>query len=258
MPRKYVKTVGKKACLKYTPEVLSAAVRSVETGKISIREAARQYDIPYGTVYNRIHGLFPQKYGGQTVLSNDEERELCDVIQLSGEWGFPITQSDLKFVVKSYLDTNKRTTRFKENLPGDDWISSFLSRNKGTLSTRLSQNIKRNRAKVSPTIINEYFDKLDTTVRDVPPENIINYDETNFTDDPESKAVIVRKGQKHVENVLDHSKSSFSVMFAGAADGTVLPPYIVYAALHLYPTWTQGGPLGSRYNRTKSGKSNFY
>lgn len=137
-------------------------------------------------------------------------------------------------------------------------LDEFLSRNKETLSQRLSQNIKRVRAKVSPSILNEYFDKLATTLEGVPAENILNYDETNFTDDPESKTVIVRRGQKHVENVLDHSKSSFSVMFAGAADGALLPPYVVYASLHLYPTWTQGGPKGTRYNRSKSGKSFFF
>ncbi|XP_055533763.1 uncharacterized protein LOC129723520 isoform X2 [Wyeomyia smithii] len=52
---------------------------------------------------------------------------------------------------------------------------------------------------------------------------------------------------------MDHSKSSFSVMFAAAADGFVLPPYVVYASVHLYSTWTEGGPKGTRYNRSKSG-----
>ncbi|XP_062541335.1 uncharacterized protein LOC134209364 [Armigeres subalbatus] len=253
MPRKYVKTAGSKACFKYAQEDLSAAVASVESGKISIREATRGYSVPYGTVYNRIHRLGTGKHGGQTVLKDNEERDLCEVIQVAGEWGFPLTKSDIRFLVQSYLDTNKRETRFKKNLPGYDWICLFLLRNKSTLSARLSENIKRSRAKVNPEIINEYFDKLAITLQNVPPANIINFDETNFTDDPESKTVVVRKGQRHAENILDHSKSSFSVMFAGAANGAVLPPYIVYAALHLYPTWTEGGPKGARYNRTKSG-----
>lgn len=59
---------------------------------------------------------------------------------------------------------------------------------------------------------------------------------------------------KNVDNILDHSKSSYSAMFAAAADGTVLPPYVVYASIHLYATWTEGGPKGTRYNRSKSGE----
>lgn len=42
-------------------------------------------------------------------------------------------------------------------------------------------------------------------------------------------------------------------MFAAAADGTILPPYTVYKAIHLYQSWTEGGPKNARYNRTKSG-----
>jgi hypothetical protein len=42
-------------------------------------------------------------------------------------------------------------------------------------------------------------------------------------------------------------------MFAAAADGTLLPPYVIYKAAHLYDTWTVGGPPGTRYNRTTSG-----
>lgn len=44
--------------------------------------------------------------------------------------------------------------------------------------------IKRNRVMLDETRINEYFDKLGTSVSGVKPEHIINYDETNITDDP--------------------------------------------------------------------------
>ena len=42
-------------------------------------------------------------------------------------------------------------------------------------------------------------------------------------------------------------------MFAIAADGTLLPPYVVYKAKHSYEGWTEGGIEGSRYNRSMSG-----
>lgn len=52
---------------------------------------------------------------------------------------------------------------------------------------------------------------------------------------------------------MNSSKSSTSVVFAAAANGTVLPPYVIYKAQHLYDTWTIGGPKGTRFNRTQSG-----
>lgn len=42
-------------------------------------------------------------------------------------------------------------------------------------------------------------------------------------------------------------------MFAVTDSGITLPPYVVYKAEAIWNTWTEGGPTGARYNRTKSG-----
>lgn len=118
---------------------------------------------------------------------------------------------------------------------------------------RLSENIKRTRAAVSVTMVNEYFDILETSLEGVPPENIINFDETNFTDDPGKSKVVVKRGCKHPERIIDSSKTSIPVMMAGSASGKSLPPYVCYKAEHMWDTWTANGPKGARYNRSKSG-----
>lgn len=115
------------------------------------------------------------------------------------------------------------------------------------------QNIKISRAAISPEVINEYFDNLEVELKDVPAGNIVNYDETNLSDDPGRKKVITRRGCKYPERVMNSTKSSVSVMFAAAGDGNMLSPYVVYKALHLYQSWTENGPKNSPYNRTKSG-----
>nr|CAI5869640.1 unnamed protein product [Callosobruchus analis] len=68
---------------------------------------------------------------------------------------------------------------------------------------------------------------------------IINYDETNVTDDPKRQNVIVRRGCRHPQRIVDSTKSSVSVMFSAKATGHLLPPYIVYRSEHLYITWTE-------------------
>lgn len=90
-------------------------------------------------------------------------------------------------------------------------------------------------------------------MKDVNSKAILNYDETNFTDDPGKVKVIVRRGAKHVERIIDASKSSTSLMFSGTASGFLLPIYIVYKADHLYDTWTINAPKGTRFNRSHSG-----
>ena len=51
------------------------------------------------------------------------------------------------------------------------------------------------------------------------PEAIINFDESNLTDDPGVKKIICRRGTKHPMWIIDTSKQSFSVMFSGTAAG---------------------------------------
>jgi hypothetical protein len=67
----------------------------------------------------------------------------------------------------------------KGNTSGRDWVKKFLSRHKH-LTTRLTQNIKRNRAETNPDVITKYFEALKDSLAGVPAQNIANYNETNF------------------------------------------------------------------------------
>jgi len=117
----------------------------------------------------------------------------------------------------------------------------------------LCQNISRKRAGVSKTAVIEYFNNLQVTLEDISPQNIINYDETNLSDDPGRKKVVVKRGTKYPERIMNSSKSSTSLMLAGTAAGELLPVYVVYKSEKLWDTWTENGPIGARYNRSKSG-----
>ena len=99
----------------------------------------------------------------------------------------------------------------------------------------------------------EFFQNIQGSLDGVPPSNIINYNETNFCYDPGRKKVIVKRGAKHAERILDSTKTSISVMMAGTGDGVLLPPYVLYKAKHMWATWQEGGPPGANYNRNKSG-----
>lgn len=58
---------------------------------------------------------------------------------------------------------------------------------------------------------------------------------------------------KYSERILNSTKSFISIMFSGTPSGHLLPPYVVYRAVHLYDTWMEEGPPGTLYNRTTSG-----
>lgn len=65
-----------------------------------------------------------------------------------------------------------------------DWLKAFLSRYKNNLTVHLCENIKRARVAVSYESIEQYFNEQSITLEGVYSDVIINYDETNMTDDP--------------------------------------------------------------------------
>ena len=82
---------------------------------------------------------------------------------------------------------------------------------------------------------------------------VINFDETNLSDDPGQKKCVYRRGCKYPERSMNSTKASTSIMFAGTASGKLLDPYVVYKSEHLHDRWIEGGSPGVRYNRSRSG-----
>lgn len=111
---------------------------------------------------------------------------------------------------------------------------------------------------MSPEMVREFFKEFSKAVEGVPPENIFNYDETNFTEDPGAKKAFFLRGTKYAEKICDSSKNAISVLFCGSAAGDLLPIYVVYQAINCYEAWCQGGPPGSRYSATARGWFNFF
>lgn len=230
------------------------ACSDITSGKLSVRQAAVKYGFAKSTLNDAVTRKHPRKPGAQTVLSADVEDIIIKRLKTLADWGFPFDTLELRIFIKMYLDRCGITIRkFKNNLPGYDWARSFLTRHKQEVTQRFSQNIKVSRASVTPETIRCYFKELETTLKDVPPENIINYDETNLSDDPGRKKIIVRRACKYPERIMNATKASTSIMFACTASGTLLPAYVVYKSRHLYDLWTEGGPPQTRYNRTDSG-----
>ncbi|KAG5872192.1 hypothetical protein JTB14_026243 [Gonioctena quinquepunctata] len=96
-------------------------------------------------------------------------------------------------------------------------------------------------------------EKISECLTDEDLDDIINYDETNLTDDPGQVEVVVLRGVKRAFTVMDNSISSTSLMFAVTASGRRLPPYIVYKAKNVYPEWLLGEPANCFNDRSRTG-----
>lgn len=252
MPRKHKHVPGTAYRRNYSMDNLERALEAVIADGMSFKQAAEAYQVPKTTIYRKYRGQNGDTLGRPPALNVVEENQIVNGMITAAEFGYPFTISELKRFVKHYLDRKGVRSVLKNNLPGIEWCNLFLGRH-DELRQRNSDNIKRVRAELGPEVICSYFDHLETTLENVEADNIINYDETNLTDDPGKIRVIVRRGVKHAHRTIDFSKSSTSVMFAATGSGLFLPPYIVYKAKNLYPEWLQGGPDGCYYNRSETG-----
>lgn len=135
---------------------------------------------------------------GASLFSENYEKEIVQGLLTAANWGFPVTRNDLRHIARRFLDRKGTVIeKFTNNLTSVGWIQGFFKELKNVITQRLCENMKKSRAAVSETIINEYFDNLQDSLRDVPPTHLLNYDESNVTDDPGQQIVLVRRGAKH-------------------------------------------------------------
>ena len=110
-------------------------------------------------------------------------------------------------------------------------------------------------------MINSWFTKLETFLADIKllqtPDlsaRLWNADETGFCTSMACNKVLAKKGTREVHETSGGSgREYFTVLGAGAADGTRLPPFILYKGCNLYLRWTTGGPAGTVYGVSDSG-----
>jgi len=98
MPRNHKKNFTGRYNLKYTNENLSLAVNAVKRKQLTLRKASEQYGIPRTTLKRKVSGTHTRSYGGQKVLNELEETNLCEGLLLCAKWGFPMTRKDLRLL----------------------------------------------------------------------------------------------------------------------------------------------------------------
>ncbi len=138
------------------------AIKSVET--IGLRKAAKLHGVPKSTLSRRkasgnvgFHGS-----GSMTRLSKATEELLVQMLQTCSNWGYGLTQSNIRTLVENYLKQTKQTALFNDGKPGKRWLKGFLRRWQDQLSTRKADNIGSQRA---ASCTDEIIDKYSETCK---------------------------------------------------------------------------------------------
>ncbi|KAJ8878198.1 hypothetical protein PR048_022666 [Dryococelus australis] len=151
MSRTYKRRPDARLCGSNSLQNLEAALAEIKSSRINLHSTAEKYGIDKMKLSCLMNNKHQKKPGGQTVLTNEEEIALVQNLLRASSWGFPSTEYDIRLLIKCYLDQQgKKVKSFQHNLPGKDWVKSFLNHHRCVLSVRLANNNKCCHAKVSP------------------------------------------------------------------------------------------------------------
>ena len=235
---------------------MSKAMQAVELG-VSIRRASEMYGVPKSTLQDRLsgkvqHGCRP---GAPSYLTHQEEEEVKAFLIKCAGIGYPHTISQVLAIVQQIIE-NKGIDRKVSH----GWWQRFCQRHKD-LSLRTAVPLSLSRAKATDSeCLERYCDMLEDTLKKNNifnnPMRIYNCDETGMPLNPKGVKVIAKTGSKDVSSVSGETKSQITVLACTCANGTYIPPFVLFDRKTLNPELTTGEIPGTLYGMSDTGWMN--
>lgn len=99
----YKRAPGSRRYGDYTQQNLEKCLEAIRNG-MSTRLAAEAYNIPRRTIMNKLKNVHTNKPGYPATFTNDEERVFVSCIHQMSEFGFPVTEMELRQIAKIFLN----------------------------------------------------------------------------------------------------------------------------------------------------------
>ena len=96
MIRHYKRKIGAHSYRNYSTEILKLCLDLI---KNTSQRAAKRFIIPRKTIINKLSQKHLMRPGKQLVFSRFEEESSVSYIEAMSDFGFPLTQMDLRFMV---------------------------------------------------------------------------------------------------------------------------------------------------------------
>ena len=176
-------------------------------------------------------------------LSTEEEKVVLGFVEETAVRGFPLSHRHLREHVDMIIQARVPT------FPGvgEQWTNRFVLRHSDRIQTIWSSSLEGARARVAnPTNNREWFELLHTHLENVEPDCIWAADETGIqTGAAVHERVIGRKGKNLQHQTRQGTHENITVIVTIAADGTSIPPAIIYKGQGFLASWKQDNPLGA-------------
>lgn len=253
--------------VKYTSQSLDAAIISFRNGE-SISAAAKNHQIPYSTLYNKLIGKSPLKIqhsGPESILGAKVEKELVSWLLETSKMGFPTSKQMLLDTVQEIVEKSNLKTPFVNNRPGRKWFDSFLKRHK-EVSFKHAEYIHRCRGSVTEEKIRSWFAEIQLLLEDdfeifQHADRIFNADETGFFLSPAGLKIIGPTGKHVYQESMRSDKENITTLFTVNAEGLFAPPLTLFKYVRLPASIANNAPtfwsLGTSENGWMTGKCFF-
>ena len=243
----------------YEKADLLKAIEAVKEGELTVSASARMYNIPRQTLKDKVSGKHSKTVGRQTELTAEEEQSLVYYINYMASVGQPLTIAAAKLFAWAISKRNGQQGRFdNEKGPGHTWWSGFKKRHAKEITLRKPDSLDRGRSRMAnSTVMNEHFQSLkkvlvDNNILDKP-QHIYNCDESGFCLDNNSGKVIVSKYAKQAYSESKGSRTHFTVHACVGANGSILPPMVIFEDSFPSGNYSALGIPSSLYGKSPNG-----
>lgn len=261
MPRKYVpKTRGPA----YTKEDLANAVADVKNKNMTYRVAAEYYNVPVAVISQRINGRMTSieaSRGRKNTFNQETETKIVECLLARANAGYPCDKDELLNLIQEYVVVHNLVTPFTDNRPGNDWYYAFIKRHKEVISLKKPEHLQKCRKNARrPDVIYSFYKELEKTFTRLHLDTedkaafVFNADETGFKSDPNRLRAIGAKGKALVRISGGSGRDSTTVLACVAADGSTIPPLIVFKGAGVQARWTSEKAFpGTLYAASRNG-----
>jgi len=242
-----------------TVEQMQRAVEAVESGAMSLRQAAASFSISKSALHRRTSGQVDlnAKRGPNPVLTDGEVHGVLDAVIARTAQGQCFTSEELGLFVRTVVEQSQHAREIPINFPSPSWVCGFIRRHSHLFARRRAQSLDVCRAAASTEEnILKHFNNLQSTMKtcgDLSPSRIWNLDETGMCGQGSrnQKVVLAAKGQR-ANTQQSNSRTNVSALVCVNADGHCLPPFFIFPGKNVIKAHTAGASPGTLFAATES------
>lgn len=211
-----------------------------------LRSTGKAIKLDHNTLLRRVNGgkSLPQANAEKSWLSHEEAETVVKFAEELSDRGIPLTHKTLEEHVNFVL-TSKHGNKFPG--VGLNWADRFLERHSDRLKTFFSSPLESSRARAAnPATHKMFFDILERVMR----ENNIEFDciyaadETGFMPGRASTAKVIGRAERKTQHRKESgNRQLITVMPTICADGSTIPPLVIFAGAAYLVSWKQNNPL---------------